>query len=111
MMSIKNATQRPWTKNKNYGWLEGENGNRVSAYDLGLSVTMTNPDDESRANTELVVTAVNAYDPLVEALSMCLDLIDEMSPFVKDMSLQDYGAFNEAPLKARDALRLAKAKS
>lgn len=67
-MSIKNATPRPWKKNNTYGWLEGANGNLVSTYDLGLSAALAGPSEEERANAKLIVTAVNAYDPMKDAL-------------------------------------------
>lgn len=73
MMSIENATPRPWKKNNTYGWLEGANGNLVSTYDLGLSAALAGPSEEERANAKLIATAVNAHDQLVEALEMVRD--------------------------------------
>ena len=45
---------------------------------------------------------------LYEALALCLDLIDDMSRFAGVMSLEDYGAFNQAPIIARAALSAAR---
>jgi hypothetical protein len=67
-----------------------------------------NPDGAAtKANAALIVTAVNALEPMKAALEACLELIDDMSRFAGSMALEDYKLFNEAPLKARAALRLA----
>jgi hypothetical protein len=63
--------------------------------------------DNAWANAALIVTAVNAFEPMKAALEACLELIDDMSRFAGSMALEDYKLFNEAPLKARAALRLA----
>lgn len=105
-MTFENATPRPWVKGK-YGQFKGSNGKDVRTYDLGIGMAMASPTEEDRENSELIIKAVNAHEPLIEALSMCLELIDDMSRFANCMSLEDYGAFNKAPLIAKAALKLA----
>ena len=65
-------------------------------------------EDRERAKECIAIcarqSAVKAKD-MREALASCLSLIDDMSRFVGSMSLQDYALFNEAPMKARAALR------
>lgn len=54
-------------------------------------------------------TRLNRAAPdLLEATEMLLRLVHDMSRFVGKMSLQDYQLFNEAPIKARQAIALAK---
>ena len=58
----------------------------------------------------LIVRAVNAFEPLTEALDMCLDLIRDMSRYrhAEEMALKNYGLFNEAPIKGKAALAKAR---
>lgn len=58
------------------------------------------------ANARLIAASPDMH----EALAKCLALIDDMSRFVGQMSLQDYALFNEAPMLARRALSKATSK-
>lgn len=105
-MSFENATPRPWTKNNTYGWLEGANGTQVTVYDLGISMRMNSPDEEERANAELIVTAVNARDDLMNAAQAAIH------------ALKSYQYGNSSPDLAQEvivaleaALKLARAES
>lgn len=55
--------------------------------------------------TKEVAHALAAAPEMTVALADCLRLIDDMSRFIGVMALKDYALFNEAPIKARRALR------
>lgn len=58
----------------------------------------------SRSERSIVPPPVN-QDAVREALESAEKLIDDMSRFVGQMNLRDYGLFNEAPIKIRKVLR------
>ena len=66
-MSIKNATPRPWTKNL-AGRLVDPGSSIVRVYDIGISMVLAKPTEEECANAELIISAVNAYEPMKDAL-------------------------------------------
>lgn len=60
--------------------------------------------------TKDVAHALAACPEVAAALTDCLALIEDMSRFIGVMALKDYALFNEAPIKARSALRKARGK-
>jgi hypothetical protein len=66
---------------------------------------------ELYGNAAFIVQACNAHDALVEALREMVELWNDLGRsnpgFMSKLTLQDYQRFNEAPMNARAALRLA----
>lgn len=60
--------------------------------------------------TKEVAHGLAAAPQMFTALQECILLIEDMSRFIGTMALQDYQRFNEAPIRARAALKKATAK-
>lgn len=105
-MNFENATPRPWTKTQ-YGELVGSNGLRVIAYDLGVALVMSGPDDEERDNGQLIVTAVNAHDSLLRELTKAREIVEKWCHYQGNSP----ALFDEYLTSIDAALKLARAES
>lgn len=71
MKNFENATPRPWKINKGEAWTK-----QIAIIDpvkKHYLCTIAKRFDNSEANAELIVTAVNSYDAMKEALQQMVD--------------------------------------
>jgi hypothetical protein len=88
----------PWRYSKEAGCLIAADGQPI---DWSLDADAF---DEVK---QFEAKAINSHAAMRDALKESLALIEDMSRFVGKMALQDYQRFNEAPIAARRALKLA----
>ncbi len=105
------ASARPWHNDR--GEIFDHAGNEI-AYVHWVGGASDHPCDvEGRANAALIVQAINAFDPLVAALTALADICDlSFAPSDAALSMGSVGSVEGRQLRgavnaAREALRLA----
>ena len=103
------ATKRPWTvQGRNIHHLQFDEP--LDARNLVASVPNDNP--ESLANARLIVTAVNHFEEMVEALEGSLPLLVRLGDFIGNGSTEhphsSLGERCDTILKIKEVLKRAK---
>ena len=92
-------TPGPWTAASGPGWKVSV----TTSAGAKIRQTTDRPLEERQANALLIAAAPDLYG----ALESALQLIEDLTPCVKQGSIADYQALNEVPARAHAALRKA----